>query len=212
MRLVLLTTDNRNQHRDYTNPSPYFGPAIAALLDGLTGLSGVEVHVVSCTRRLMSSPGKLGENVWFHSVPVPKLGWMRTLYAGTTWMTRRKLRKIRPDIVHGQGTELDCGLAASFSGYPNLLTIHGHMRRIAELTEAKPFSFYWLAARLEALALRRTSGVVCLNDYTRRRVEALNRRTWTIANAIPRPTPWPAPVTIATLLSSLPIDNPPLAG
>ena len=71
-------------------------------------LPDVEVHVVSCTQQPMKSPIKLAENIFFHSLLVPKIGWLRTGYQGCIRAVRKKLRAIQPDIVHGQGTERDC--------------------------------------------------------------------------------------------------------
>src|SRR5581483_8417309 len=96
-----------------------------ALLQGFVGMPDVNVHVISCVQRPLRAPEKLAENIWFHCLLVPKFGWMRTFYQGCIRATRAKLRELRPDIVHGQGTERDCSLAAVFSGFPNVLTIHG---------------------------------------------------------------------------------------
>jgi len=109
------------------------------------------------------------------------MGWMRTAFLGCIRATRRTLREIRPDIVHGQGTESDCAMSAVFSGLPNVLTIHGNMRRIAEV-ERHPYN--WLAARLETLALPRSLGTVCLTSHTERQVRALAKRTWIVPNAV----------------------------
>ena len=78
---------------------------------------------------------------------------MRTGYQGCIRAVRKKLQEIRPDIVHGQGTERDCAISAVFSGFPNVITIHGNMRLIAQI-EPRPAVFvYWLAARLETFTL-----------------------------------------------------------
>ena len=108
--------------------------------------------------RRCNSPPKLAPNIFFHSLHVPKIGWMRTGYQGCIRAVRKKLKAIQPEIVHGQGTETDCAINAVFSGFPNVLTIHGNMRLIAKVNRVRPFSFPWLAARLERLdhsALRR---------------------------------------------------------
>src|SRR5580658_7833354 len=115
MRIVILTTDNREPHKDYDNPAPYFGTAPAALLQGLAMVPEAEVHVVSCIRRPVKSPEKLAPNIHFHSLVVPKIGWMKTLFQGCVRASRRKIQEIQPDIVHGQGTEADCSLSAIFS-------------------------------------------------------------------------------------------------
>lgn len=144
----------------------------------------MEVHVVSCTQKPMKSPAKLGVNLWFHSLHVPKAGWLRTGYQGCIRAVRKALSDIRPDIVHGQGTERDCAISAVFSGFPNVLTIHGNMRLIAEVNKARPFSFLWLAARLEKVVIPRSDGVVCITSYTKQAMEKLARRTWVVPNAV----------------------------
>jgi glycosyltransferase involved in cell wall biosynthesis len=184
MKIALLTTDNREPHKQYGNPVPWFGTAPEALLQGFAQLPEAEVHVVSCIRQPVKSPEQLAPNINFHSVVVPRIGWMKTLFQGCVRATRRKLREIQPDIVHGQGTEMDCSLSAIFSGFPNIVTIHGNMRLIAALNRERPFSYNWLAARLEGFTLPRTDGVVCITRYTRTAVEALARRTWLLPNAV----------------------------
>ena len=184
MKIAVLVTDNREPFKEYQNPTPWFGTAPEALLQGFARMPEVEVHVVTCTQRPMKSPTKLADNIYFHSLHVPKIGWMRSGYLGCIWAMRRKLREIRPDIVHGQGTERECSLSAVFSGFPNVLTIHGNMRMIAKFFKARIFSFNWLAARLEALALPRANGIVCISTYTLKAVKGLAQKTWLLPNAV----------------------------
>lgn len=184
MKIALLTTDNREPFKDYGNPRPWFGTAPEALLQGFAQLPEVEVHVISCIRQPVQSPENLAPNIFFHSLVVPKIGWLRTGYQGCIRATRKKLQEIQPDIVHGQGTERDCALAAIFSGFPNVLTIHGNMRLVAKVNHVPPFSFNWLAARLESFTLPRTDGVVCITNYTRDALKNLASKTWLLPNAV----------------------------
>ncbi len=184
MKIAILTTDNRDYERDYAAPEPRFGTAPEALLQGLAQLPEAEVHVVSCVRQPVRSPKIIGPNIFFHSVVVPKIGWMRTLYQGCIRAKRKKLGEIQPDIVHGQGTELDCGISAVFSGLPNVVTIHGNMQAVAQMFGSRIGSFHWLAARLETLTLRRTSGVFCNSAYTEGLVAPRTRKTWRVPNAL----------------------------
>jgi glycosyltransferase involved in cell wall biosynthesis len=186
MKIAVLTTDNREHHRRYDLASPYFGPAIEALLQGFAARSDLEIHVVSCTQKPMQSPTQLAENTWFHLLRVPKIGWLRTGYQGCIRAIRRKLRQLQPDIVHGQGTERDCAISAVFSGFPNVITIHGNMRSIARITHAQPFSYDWCAARLERFTLPRAGGVLCNSAFTQSEVRSLARRTWHVPNALRR--------------------------
>jgi glycosyltransferase involved in cell wall biosynthesis len=184
MRIALLTTDGREVWKDYRTPAPHFGTAVGALMQGFALMPEVEVHVVACARARVNAPPKLARNIFFHSLRVPKIGWMRTGYQGCIRAVRKKLRALQPDIVHGQGTERDCALDAIFSGFPNVLTIHGNMRQIARINRVRPFSFLWLAARLERLTIPRSGGVFCITDYTRQAVKELARHTWVVPNAV----------------------------
>src|SRR5262245_8986131 len=114
MKIALLCTDTRENYREYSKPQPYFGTAPAALLQGMALLPGAEVHVVCCVQKPLKSPEKLSDNIWYHSLLVPKVGWLRTGYQGCIRAVRRKLRDLRPDVVHGQGTERDCAISAAF--------------------------------------------------------------------------------------------------
>lgn len=186
MRVALLTTDNREHFKDYGASTPRFGPAPEALLQGFAELPEIELHVLSCTQRPMQSPQKLTDNIWFHSLVVPRIGWLRTAYQGCVRAVRRKLRALQPDIVHGQGTERECGLCAALCGFPNVVTIHGNMAAQARLFRARIGSYLWLAARLETYALPRTAGVFCHSDYTELLVRPRARRTWPVPNPLRR--------------------------
>jgi glycosyltransferase involved in cell wall biosynthesis len=184
MRVAIVTTDNREHYKTYGELAPSFGMAPEALLQGLEQQPELEVHVVSCTQQLTRSPAKLAENVFFHALHVPKIGWMRTFYQGCIRAIRSRLRQISPEIVHGQGTERECALGAIASGFPNVVTIHGNMRELARLFKAPIGSFSWLAGMLETFALRRTSGVFCNSAYTEQLVSPRARQTWRVPNAI----------------------------
>ncbi|HWB59843.1 MAG TPA: hypothetical protein VG733_10130, partial [Chthoniobacteraceae bacterium] len=112
MRAAIIITDMREDWRRYSEPAPIFNAAPTALLSGMAGLPDCEVHIISCTQRPVASPAKLAPNIHYHSLVVGKWGWMRGLYAGCVMAVRRKLEEIKPDIVHGQGTERHCALAA----------------------------------------------------------------------------------------------------
>ena len=184
LRIAILTAEIREHKKDYANPTPGFGTPLEALLPAFAALPDIEVHFISCLRQRVNAPEKLAGNIWYHALHVPKIGWLRTAYQGCIRATRKKLREIQPDIVHGQGTEHNNALCAVFSGFPNVLTIHGNMRIIAKLNQARPFSFEWLAARLETFTIPRSDGVVCITNYTREAVAALAKKMWVVPNAV----------------------------
>jgi glycosyltransferase involved in cell wall biosynthesis len=208
LKIAFLTRDVREHLKQYEKPEPYFATAPQALLAGFAEIPEIEVHVVCCAREPMRSPEKLAQNIYYHSCIVPKFAWGRMLYLGCIFTVRKLLARLRPDVAHGQGTENDCALTAAFSGYPNLITIHGNLRRIARLNHARPFSYLWTAAQYEKIAVRKTDGVVCISQHTAREVEGLARKTWLIPNAVDAaffsiqrsPPPKPALVCVGTIL------------
>ncbi|MBE0545011.1 MAG: glycosyltransferase family 4 protein [Verrucomicrobia bacterium] len=184
MKIALLTTDNRWLYRQFHQETPAFGMAPEALISGLAALPDVEIHIVSCTRHPLKSPERLGPKVYFHSLHVPKIGWMRTGYLGCICAVRRRLRLIQPDIVHGHGTEFESAICAAHSGYPNVITLLGIMREMAKVLKARPGSFYWFAALLENHCLRRTAGVLANSTFTQEKVQHRTPRTWVVPNAV----------------------------
>src|ERR1700742_714516 len=82
MRVAILTTDMRESVRGCTDPQPRIGLAPQALLQGFAQLPEIECHVVSCLKEPLPSPERIAPNIFYHSVVVPKLGWLRTGYQG----------------------------------------------------------------------------------------------------------------------------------
>ena len=186
IKVALLCSDGREVTRNYNSTNLGLGPAPQALIEGFALLPDeVEVHVISCLQKeTPPSQIKLADNIYYHGLHVTNIGWLKTGYLGCIRAVRRKLQQIQPDIVHGQGTERDCAMCTVFSGYPNVLTIHGVMRAICSLTNSKIFSYYWFAKHLETLALRRTKGVITISPYVDALVSPYSKQTWFIPNAL----------------------------
>ncbi|MGA9450575.1 MAG: glycosyltransferase family 4 protein [Verrucomicrobiia bacterium] len=180
MKIAFIATDNREAGRTYSETAPHFSTGSDSLVKGFAAMPDVELHVVSCTQQPMRSPEKLADNIWFHSLHVPKIGWLRTFYQGCIRATRNQLREIQPDVVHGVGTEREGAISAVFSGFPNVVAIQGNMAELARLHRARIGSYGWLAARLENFTLPRAGGVICNSLYTERLVRPRARKTWVI--------------------------------
>ena len=188
MRIALLVPDNRENFRQYELTNPYFGTAPTALLEGFSMVGdhteAPEIHVISCTQRRIPAPEKLAPNIWFHSLHVPKAGWLRSGYLGCTFAVRKKLKEIQPDLVHAQGTERDCAISAILSPYPKILTIHGNLRLIKKQVGFRPFSAMWLQSYMEGLVVPQFDGVICITNYTKDAVEHEVPKTWVVPNAV----------------------------
>lgn len=188
MKIAFLVPDNRENFRQYDLQNPCFGTAPTALLEGFSMLGdhpeAPEIHVISCTQKRIPAPEKLASNIWFHSLHVPKVGWLRSGYLGCAFAVRKKLKEIQPDLVHAQGTERDCAISAALSPYPKVLTIHGNLRLIKKQVGFRLFSAMWFQSFLEALAVPRFDGVICITNYTKDAVEHEVQKTWVVPNAV----------------------------
>lgn len=184
MKVVIVTTDNREHDRAYDEVAPRFCPGHLSLLEGFMQTPELEIHVLSCTQQRMRSPEKLADNMWFHSLHVPKIGWLRTFYQGCIRAVRRKVAELKPDLVHGHGSERECAISSALSGFPNLVTIHGNMLAQAHQYKVRVGSYAWLQTHVETFALRRTMGVLCNSTYTEELVRERTRRTWLVPHAL----------------------------
>lgn len=184
LRIAMVLADLREEHRRFELPSPCFASAPTALLEGMSEIPNLELHVISCIRKPLPVPERLAPNIIFHSCVIPAWGWLKTLYLPCIMSVRKIVRRIAPALVHGQGTERYCALTAIFSRVPSVLTVHGNMRAVAHALQAGPLSFHGITAFLEAKTLPRASGVICLNEYTRGQVENLAALTWKVPNAV----------------------------
>ena len=155
-----------------------------ALMQGLAQLADTECHVICCTQQPMSSPKKLAHNIFYHSLHAPKWGWLKSGYLGCILAIRKKLREIRPDVVHAQGTERECAIGAVFAPYPRVLTIHGNLRLICRLLKPSPWSALNLQSLIEGFAVPKFNGIVCITNYTRQAVEHETPKTWVVPNAV----------------------------
>jgi glycosyltransferase involved in cell wall biosynthesis len=184
LRVAMIVADERDVYGHYEKAAPWFGPAPAALLAGLAELPEVEVHVISCVRKPVAVPARIAKNTFFHAILTPRWGYLKTAYVPAILRIRKRLRSIQPHVVHGQGTERYYALAAAYSGYPSVITIHGNMRAVARHMGASRFSFHGITAALETVALRRAGGVCCNSSYTESQVAGCARRTWRVPNAL----------------------------
>ena len=184
LRIAMLTTDGRGMSAKWAGSTPSIGTAPKALLEGFPELEDVEVHVVYCLRESMPNPATLGPGVYLHQLVVPKWGWMSTLYLGCIKAVQSCLADLRPDIVHGQGTERNCAMEAVYSGFPNVVTIHGIMLEMQRLGFHGHALYGRMASVLESHVLRRTSGVFCNSAYTQSLIAPRARRTWMVPNPI----------------------------
>jgi glycosyltransferase involved in cell wall biosynthesis len=182
MKIVILVVDDRFGARE---PKPRFGAAFTALLAGFDACSApFELHVVSCTLLEETETLKLSDKIWFHGIPVPKRGYLRSLHMGCLFAVKRAIREIQPDIVHAQGTERWCAVASMWLREAKVLTIHGNLVVIDKSIRSKPRLYWKLQTLLQRISLPRFDGVFCNSDYTEFCLKPSAKKTWRVDNPI----------------------------
>lgn len=163
-----------------------FHPAIQGLLEGFRNSRNVRVTAVfpAIPRFRPSLPQ--ATNLAAHPVVVPATSglWPGQGFLTRTRFLRAALRSIRPDLVHGQGTEKEAAWVAATSGFPSVITLHGLMQEVAREPCHRWILRYRLAAWVERQAVRRADGVIALSHHARNLIQKTSRRVFEIPNAI----------------------------
>ena len=111
-------------------------------------------------------------NQMFHILPTTKSCRASTLYRKDRITIGRVLSEIKPEIVHGWGTEEVYSFAAVLSGYPNIISMQGILSHYV-LKSLMPLHSYWLAA-LEIFVLWKTDHITVESEWGRRILEERN--------------------------------------
>ncbi len=161
--------------------------AMTYLSDALAGDSRVELTGVRITWGNSSQPQESSFPWTIVDLPIERLG-LTTLY----WRQKRRLAELirthKPDIIHGQGTDV-AGYLAIQAAVPSVVTVHGLLAECARF-QTDPISRWraQLVARLtETRTVRRATDLIAISPYVRRYyVRDIAGHVYDIPNAVPR--------------------------
>ena len=111
-------------------------------------------------------------NQMFHIMPTTTSCRASTLYRKDRITIGRVLNEIKPDLVHGWGTEEVYGFAAVLSEYPNIVSMQGILSHYV-LKSLMPLHSYWLAA-LEIFVLWKADRITVESEWGRRILKRRN--------------------------------------
>src|SRR5713101_6302999 len=108
-------------------PRLHPAPWQRVLLQELQACPELKLHVLVVRKSFERHFCFERQGVTFHCLEAPG-GWRRpSLFWVDTLLIRRRLREVRPDLVHAWGTEDGAVLVASRLPYPFLATVQGLM-------------------------------------------------------------------------------------
>src|SRR5580704_5879238 len=82
----------------------------------------------------------LSANCILYRLRAPRFSGMPVAFFPRVLRIHSLLRALKPDIVHGQGTEREYAAAAVLSGFSNVITVHGILREVHRVTRPPLFS------------------------------------------------------------------------
>jgi glycosyltransferase involved in cell wall biosynthesis len=85
----------------------------------------VKLHIIVLRKQFAADLHFERNGVSFHLLKTRNGLRAPSLYWHDTWLIRRQLKQIKPDLVHAWGTEHGAGLVATRLGYPHLVSIQG---------------------------------------------------------------------------------------
>ncbi len=133
------------------------------LLEQLERNPEVRLHILVLQKHFLRSESFERNGVVFHLVKtlpgmrVPSLFWM------DTWLVRRVLKQVKPDVVHAWGSERGAALVASRLPYANIVTMQGLLTWLATIVPLD--RYHRLAALFEDRSLRRARLVTAESTF-----------------------------------------------
>jgi glycosyltransferase involved in cell wall biosynthesis len=119
------------------------------LLGELEKNPAARLHVIVLRKQFARNLTFTRNGVTFHLIKTPG-GWRApTLFWLDTWLIRRKLAEIKPEVVHAWGAEQGAALVAARLKYPFVATVQGlltWLEQVAQLNRYHKFAA-WLERR-----------------------------------------------------------------
>jgi len=134
------------------------------LLRGLRELGQGEIHILVTTREVSTVQVEDGPFGTVHRLPCPPISGSPTFFLWRRHLILKELARIRPDLVHGQGTEAEYALTAVTSPYPHVITFHGIMDRVHQVTPPPLLSLSHVPRWSEKLVVRKVQNVISISQ------------------------------------------------
>jgi len=152
-------------------PSGHYATWLPQLAQEFKHFPELDAHWIVLNDRITTAREIRWQNQTFHVLPAPPTGRASTLFRADRKRIRQTLDGIRPDLVHGWGTEDVYGLAAVTSGYPSLVSMQGILTDYVLKCRMHPRDYF--QALLEFYVLWRAHRITVESEWGR---QCLHRR------------------------------------
>ncbi|MBA7515429.1 D-inositol-3-phosphate glycosyltransferase [subsurface metagenome] len=144
------------------HPSPW----IVNLCKSLSKFIGIELHLIALSKNIRCSQTFHYRNITYHFLKYYKERFrLATLYQFDRWRIYRRIREIRPDILHSHGTEDIYSYASVTSGYPCLVSLQGIINEVIKYETNRLLSPMRLIKYFEKYTIRRAKYINAKTPY-----------------------------------------------
>jgi len=177
----LVTKENVSKNTNQVKATP-----VINLIKGLCRSQENIIHVITFNNAIeRDDTVHLENNLIVHYLRAPRFSGISTFYAWRIYKIRKLLDKIKPDVVHGQGTEKEMALAAVTSKYPNVITVHGMLFDIHKKVKPKLFATVRINQIIENIVLKKAKNIICVSNYSKSLISLRSKANlYLIPNAI----------------------------
>ena len=123
------------------------------LPEAFSKIQGLEMHWITLSDQVEKEMTFPVDGAFFHVLPTSKKGRAASFFVQDRRRIKECLNKLRPDVVHGWGTEDVYALAAVTSGYPHLISMQGILSALILKSWMHPREYF--QALLEIWCLRK---------------------------------------------------------
>jgi glycosyltransferase involved in cell wall biosynthesis len=160
---------------------------IRNLATELALLPDLDVHILTCVRGAREAREIEYRGVHLHYLPGQASLGNLTLHRGDRRTLARALDRLRPDIVHGHGTDAYASAVVD-TAWPQVVTVHGILYKEVVLYRGlKGLVRRWALSGLERRVLQRSRHILIIARYVQEAIAPWTRATFhQVANPVDR--------------------------
>jgi glycosyltransferase involved in cell wall biosynthesis len=178
--LIAILADYPPDHATFTGG---VATATAALLEGLRAYQHeFEFHIISTSTVIHWDIVEQRDGFWFHFLSVPHTRWVRPRLVFRMAKTYALLRRLKPQLVHGQAN-VAASVAAPSRACKRVHTVHGILRDEARLRTGWEYWAAYAHLPLERLVFQQCDAFIYISDYAANMVGP-ESRGFRIPNAV----------------------------
>ncbi len=157
-------------------PAGHWATWLPQLAGAFESAADLEIHWITLSSKVSSPLEAAWKGQFFHVVPTATKGRAPSFYRQDRRNIKTLLQQIKPNLVHGWGSEDVHGLAAATSGYPNIVSMQGILTHYILKSKMHPRNYlqaliemiiFWRADRITVESAWGKNCVIRRNPFAR---------------------------------------------